>query len=107
MRKIYNMIGLASRAGRIVSGLDAVERCVRQGKSALVIISDDLSANSKDRIVSACTVNQVPWVVLGDRYELGASMGKEYRVAVSINDSGFAKAIAKLNAETGKNDGGA
>lgn len=101
------MIGLAFKAGRAVSGLDAVEQSLRKGKSCLVIISNDLTDNSRDKVVSACAAARVPWMVLGDRYELGACIGKEYRVAVSINDSGFAKALAELDAGAGKNNGGA
>jgi hypothetical protein len=33
--------------------------------------------------------------VLGDKYEMGASIGKAYRVAITINDSGMASAILK------------
>lgn len=107
MHKAYQLIGMACRAGKVVSGLEAAEQSVRRGKSGLVIISDDLAANSRDKIVSACTGRQVPWIALGNRYELGACIGKEYRVAVSINDNGFAQSIIRLAAEAGKNNGGA
>ena len=100
MQKVYQLIGMAYRAGQVVSGAEAVEQSLKRGKCRLVIISEDIAANSRKQILGVCERRQVSWISVGDRYALGASMGKEYRVAVGINDSGFAGAIERAQRET-------
>lgn len=44
--KFYNYLGLATRAGQVVSGEYAVEGAVRRGKVVLLIIAADASENT-------------------------------------------------------------
>ena len=38
--KVYSMIGLAMKAGKLTSGEFSVEHAVKAGKAALVIVSE-------------------------------------------------------------------
>ena len=95
MLKIYNLIGLAKRGGRASSGAIAVKNSIISKKAKLVILSNDIADNAKEALYDLCQKRQVPCVILEDRNRLGASVGKEYRVAVTIDDEGLAKAILK------------
>lgn len=53
--------------------------------------------------MSLCKRQKVPWVVIGNKYDLGTAVGKAYRVALTINDSNMAKALLDC-LETAKND---
>ena len=41
MNKVHSMIGLATKAGKVVSGEFAVEKAIKDGKAFLVIIAED------------------------------------------------------------------
>lgn len=62
----------------------------------MLILSQDISLKTKDDLVSACKKRGIPWMVLGDKFSLGAHVGKAYRVALTINDRNFAQAIFKV-----------
>ena len=44
------MLGLAARAGRIVSGEFTVEKEVKSGRAYLVLIAEDASENNRKKI---------------------------------------------------------
>ncbi|HHW61259.1 MAG TPA: hypothetical protein GX404_05070 [Syntrophomonadaceae bacterium] len=102
MKEIYNLIGLAHRAGKISSGTMAAKTSLLRKRACLLIMSADISANTREILLASCTKNDIPWLVMGDRYELGTCVGKPYRVAVTINDSGFAAAIQDILEEIGE-----
>ncbi len=93
--KAYSMIGLAMKAGRIASGEFSVERAVKAGKAALVIVSEEASENTKKKFRNMCTYYGVPLYFLGEKEMLGRAIGKEFRASLAVTDSGFAKAIEK------------
>lgn len=100
--KVLSYLGLATRAGRVVSGEFCVEKSVRQHRAKLVFVSEDASETSKKKFRNICTYYKVPLYFFGSREELGAACGKETRVSAAIEDEGLAKAaIRKLEQESG------
>lgn len=95
MNKVYNLLGLASRARKLSSG-DSLIANVRSGDASFVIISNDASDNSKKKIVDKCTFYNVDYVIYGTVDELSKSIGKNNRVAVAILDKGFSKKIKEI-----------
>lgn len=93
--KILGYLGLATRAGRVVSGEFSVEKSVRQSRAKLVIVSEDASENSRKNFRDLCTYYNIPLYFFGSREELGAACGKELRVSVAIEDEGLAKAAIR------------
>lgn len=91
-RKILAYLGLATRAGKAVSGEFSVEKSVRQHRAKLVLVSEEASENSKKNFSNLCTYYKVPLYFFGKKDELGKAMGKEFRVSISIEDEGLAKA---------------
>ncbi len=96
MRKIYSMIGLAQRAGKISSGTLAAKTSLLRGRACLLIMSNDISEKTKEALVSGCTKRGIPWLVLGNKYNLGNCVGKAYRVTIAVNDQVMAEAIISL-----------
>ena len=47
--KVLSLIGLAMKAGQVVSGEFSVEKCIKSGKAKLVIIATDASENTKKK----------------------------------------------------------
>lgn len=64
-------------------------------RAQLLVLSNDAAPATRDSLLSACQKLKIPWVVLGNKYELGNSVGKAYRVAVTVNDKGMAEALLK------------
>ena len=93
--KIYSMFGLATKAGKIVSGEFMTEKAVKSGTACLVIVSEEASDNTKKMFTNMCRFYEVPLHIFGTKEDLGASMGKEFRASAAVIDPGFAKAIQK------------
>ena len=55
MNNRLSLLGLAARAGKVVSGEFAVEKSVKSGKTFLVLVAEDASANTKKNFSDMCT----------------------------------------------------
>ena len=95
MNKIYSMLGLAMKAGQVVSGEFATDKSVKSGKAWLVIVSEDASDNTKKMFSDMCEFYHVPRYFFGTKEELGHAMGKAMRSSLAITDENFAKSIIK------------
>lgn len=93
--KLFSMLGLAQKAGKITSGEFSTEKSVKSGKSFLVIVAADASDNTKKMFSNMCEYYRVPIYFLSDKAELGHYIGREFRASLSVNDQGFADAIRK------------
>ncbi|SMO53709.1 L7Ae/L30e/S12e/Gadd45 family ribosomal protein [Melghirimyces algeriensis] len=95
MSKLYNMLGLAMRARKVVSGEEQVLSAVRSKTACLVLISNDAAPNAKKKLSDKCAHYHIPWVEVGSRSDLGRAIGKAERVTVAVTEPGFADAIKK------------
>ena len=59
-KRVLNLIGLATKAGKTVSGEFSTERAVKSGKAYLVIVAEEASDNTKKKFSNMCTYYQVP-----------------------------------------------
>ena len=94
--KIFGMLGLAAKAGKVQSGEFSTEKFVKSGKAFMVIVSEEASDNTKKMFQNMCTYYKVPYYEFGGKEELGHALGKEMRASLAIQDEGFSKAIVKL-----------
>ena len=90
------MLGLAQKAGKVVSGEFAVEQTVRTHKARLVLLAVDASANSKKNYRDLASYYEVPIYEIFSKQELGESIGKIQRAALAVTDLGFSRALEKL-----------
>ena len=102
MKKVYNLLGLAHRAGKASSGTMAAKTSLLRRRAILLIMSEDIAPNSRESLESTCIKQGIPWIHLGNKYDLGNAVGKAYRVAVTINDLGMAKAIKDVIEASGE-----
>ena len=94
--KVLSLLGLATRAGDVVSGEFMVEKCVKSGKAQLVVVATDASENTRKSFTNMCSFYNVPIVFYSDRDSLGKCIGKEFRVSVAVRNEGFANGILKI-----------
>ena len=95
--RAYGMIGLAARAGKAVSGSDAVTGAVRAGNVKLLIITKDISGNSLDKVLRNITgTDEIPCYSFGSSDELGDALGKPARAVAAITEKSFADGISAI-----------
>lgn len=95
VNKVYAMIGIAEKAGKVVSGEFSTEKAVKSGKACLVILASDASGNTRKHFSDMCAYRDIPIFIYGNRQELGHAIGKEMRVNLAITDRGLADSIRK------------
>lgn len=96
MEKIHSLLGLAMRAGKLVSGEDATMLDIKKNKLNLVIVAEDASKNTKKLFKDKTSFRNIPCVNLSTKEGLGLSIGKDSRAVIGIKDAGFADKITQL-----------
>lgn len=94
-QKILNLLGIARRAGRLLSGEEMVIEAIRKQKPTLVIVASDASQNTLKRIKDKSTYYHVPCIELATRLQLSQAIGQQ-RSVIALTDVGFAKKIKQL-----------
>lgn len=94
--KLANMLGLAQKAGKIISGEFAVEQAVRSKKACLVLLAADASLNTKKKYHDLVAFYEVPLYEIFSKEEMGEAIGKVQRAAIAVNDTGFSQAFKKI-----------
>ncbi|MFC3746336.1 L7Ae/L30e/S12e/Gadd45 family ribosomal protein [Paenibacillus sp. GCM10012306] len=100
MSKALSYLGLAMRAGKLVTGDEIVLKAVRSSEAKLVVVAGDASENTKKKFRDKCGTYDIPLVIAFHRDILGASIGKDQRVVLAITDKGFAEMISKQLGDT-------
>lgn len=95
-----NLLSMAARARRIISGGLIVEQAIKKGQAKLVLIAADSAVETKNTYIKLADKYQVPYAMLLDRNLLGSCIGKDYRAIAALTDEGFAKGLTKLLEET-------
>lgn len=95
-RKTYKLLGLAAKAGKILSGNFACEKALKEGKTQLIIVAEDALPNTKKKFSNACKYREVDIRFFGEKEVIGNCIGKQSRAVVGITDAGFAKALIEM-----------
>ncbi|WP_018922513.1 L7Ae/L30e/S12e/Gadd45 family ribosomal protein [Salsuginibacillus kocurii] len=96
MKQILDFLGLAMRAGKVISGEDLVVQALRNEELHLVLVSTDGSGNIKKKAIDKSRTYHTPCFEFATREELGQAIGKETRVIIGITDKGFAKKLIAM-----------
>ncbi len=95
MSKALSQLGLATRAGKLVTGDELVLKMIRSSEAKLVIVAGDAAPNTRKKFRDKCATYEVPLMIGFDRERLGSSIGKPERVVLALTDQGFADMITK------------
>ncbi len=102
--KIYSFIGLARKAGKLALGESLTEQAVKRGKAELVLITQDASDNTKNKIETAVYGRNIPMLQFGSKEKLGHILGKTFFSAIAVTDKGFAERIKTMIEQDFNND---
>ena len=93
--KIYGLLGISAKAGKVISGTDIVLENISKGKIALVIVAEDASEKTKKNIKYFCEKENVDMIVFGDIFKNSKAIGKQNRAIIAVKDVNLAEAIKK------------
>ncbi len=93
--KILSLIGIATKAGKTVSGEFSTEKAVKEHQAYLVVVSEEASDNTRKKFSNMCEYYKVPICFYGTKADLGKAMGKEFRASMALTDQGLSDAILK------------
>ena len=95
-RRALELLGLAARAGAIVTGTEAVRAAVRDNEIHRVILAEDAAPGQQGKLRPLLEARRVPFHSVFTRNELGAAIGRDAISAVGITDAGFARRTGEL-----------
>lgn len=95
-QKLLNLLGLAQRAGKIISGELPVEKAIRAGKVKLILLAQDSSDGTKKSFSDMAQFYNITLHYVLSKQTLGRCIGKDYRAVIALNDTGFIKHLLNL-----------
>jgi ribosomal protein L7Ae-like RNA K-turn-binding protein len=107
IRRLLELLGLASRAGALVAGTEAVKIGVKEGSIRRVILANDTAPTQKKKLEPLLQARGVPFHVIFSQVELGAATGKNPVAAIGLGEANFARRAGELLASIPKRRGAA
>lgn len=95
---LLDLLGLATRAGGLISGTDAVRGGIRKGEVAFAILAADGSPTQLRKLTPLLEARGVPYRVLLDQARLGGAIGRGPLSAIGLTGRSFAGRAAELAA---------
>ena len=98
--KAVSLLGFAARARKVLTGYNTAKTTAEKGRARLIIVCEDISENSKEKMRTLARQQEVPYVEYGTSDELGHITGRDGAGIFVITDTQFAEAIAKAIEDT-------
>ncbi len=97
MHKIFNQIGLAYRAKKVVLGTDNIIEAMKRNQVSLIILGTSASIGTQKLIQDKARTNNVDVMMVLENEEknLSKSLGKKNVKVLAIKDKGFKKMMIK------------
>ncbi|MFR8126825.1 MAG: ribosomal L7Ae/L30e/S12e/Gadd45 family protein [Acutalibacter sp.] len=95
--KLAGLLGIARRAGKLITGFDAAAASAAAGKAALLLMAADLSEKTAKELRYAAREKKIPLARMPlNKEETGAACGFQKPVGVlATEDRGFATAMGR------------
>lgn len=92
-KKVFSYLGFAARARKLATGYNTCIYMMEKHKVRLLLLAEDLSANSAEKMEAASKKNRVPYRVFGTVEELSKKTGNIEKGIYGVLDENFAKVI--------------
>ena len=93
VNKIYGLLGICAKAGKLTVGTEAVIESVLKNQIELVIIAEDTSQKTKQKIENICKEKNVAVKNFGTIFDNSKAIGKVNKAIIGIKDKNLAKAM--------------
>lgn len=107
MDRILSLLGFSKKAGKLVTGTNAVLRSILSCKAYLVIVNENAGNSVKEKFKRLCDENDIKFYILGNEEEFERATGEKNKVIYSVCDAGFSNKLIQLIEGLDKNNGGA
>lgn len=94
-QKVLNLLGLAQRAGKLVTGEELVTKEIQAQKAKYVFVASDAGKNTLKKLQDKSRYYEIPLSEAFTSLELTQALGKP-RKAIAVVDHGFAKKMGEL-----------
>ncbi|GFG46991.1 UNVERIFIED_CONTAM: YlxQ-related RNA-binding protein [Streptococcus canis] len=95
LERLSHLIGLAQRAGKVISGEGLVVKAIQSQQVTLVFLANDAGPNVTKKVTDKSNYYNVEVSTVFNALELSAALGKPRKV-VAIADAGFSKKMRTL-----------
>ncbi len=93
LRRCLNHLGLANRAGKVVTGFEKVRRILKAGKTGILMIANDAADNSRSKISQGLDNLQI--IDMFARDDLSSALGQENAVHLALLPDGVTKSLMR------------
>ena len=94
-QKQLNLLGMATRAGKLVSGDGLTTKAIQKNQAKLVVVASDASDNTKEKMQNKCKFYNVPLDISFTKDEISQAIGKS-RSICAFTEKGFVDSYLKL-----------
>lgn len=91
--RVYSLVGLANKAGKVAIGNRAVEAALKKGRAKLVVLAQDAASNTIERFEKLGKQYDKILRVYGFKKNWGHLFGREHSAVFAILNDNFARAI--------------
>lgn len=95
MDKVLSLLGIASRARRIVCGQTVLES-FKKNQVKYLFIASDASENTKERYLNKCKYYNVKYCDTYSTSQLSLAIGQNNRKAIGVIDVGLKKKFIEI-----------
>jgi ribosomal protein L7Ae-like RNA K-turn-binding protein len=96
MKGLLGLIGLGYRARTVTIGVDAVRKDLQAGKCWCVVVAEDASPRTMDKVVRLAAAREIPLLPGPSAAAIGAQVGKPPVMAVGVRDRALAGGMVQL-----------
>ncbi|BAQ24947.1 ribosomal protein [Streptococcus troglodytae] len=89
-KKLSNLLGLAQRAGRVISGEELVVKAIQTGQAQLIFLAKDAGSNLTKKVTDKSNYYNIEVSTVFSALELSTAIGRNRKV-LAIADTGFSK----------------
>lgn len=92
--KVLRLLGLAQRAGKIITGEEQVINAMQHHKVQIIFVAMDSSEHTKEQFEKKCFYYKIPCSFAFSSDELSQNLGKNRKI-VALCDEGFYETYKK------------
>lgn len=91
--KIHSYLGFAKRSRNLISGYNSCMHAIGRGKIYLLILTEDLSENTKEKFLAIAESEKIPLRIHENMEKIQEMTGEIGRGIYGITEKNLAKAI--------------
>lgn len=94
--KVLGLMGLATKAGKIIFGTDACIDGLNRNKIKLILIAEDSSDRLKKTFYKLCEEKKICFIQFATINEISQAIGKENKAVIGVKDINFSNEMIKI-----------